>query len=85
MNALPVIDLTATGSNIARLRIRAGLTVKELQELFGFSTPQAIYNWQRGAAVPTVDNLAVLAVVLGVSIDDILIFQGRGGLRVSAS
>ncbi len=85
MNALPVIDLTATGSNIARLRIRAGLTVKELQELFGFSTPQAIYKWQRGAALPTVDNLAVLAAVLGVSIDDILIFQGRGGLRVSAS
>ena len=42
MDRIPVIDLTATGSNITRLRIHAGLTVKDLQDIFGFSTPQAI-------------------------------------------
>ena len=57
MNRIPVIDMTATGINITRLRINAGLTVKDLQDIFGFSTPQAIYKWQRGTALPTVDNL----------------------------
>ena len=76
MERMPVIDRAATGTNIARLRVNAGLTVRELQDVFGFSTPQAIYKWQRGAALPTVDNLAVLSAVFGVRIDDILIFQG---------
>ena len=74
MNRIPVIDLTATGVNITRLRVNAGLTVKDLQDIFGFSTPQAIYKWQRGTALPTVDNLVVLAAVFGVRIEDILIF-----------
>jgi len=66
MNRIPVIDMTATGVNITRLRINAGLTVKDLQDIFGFSTPQAIYKWQRGTALPTVDNLVVLAAIFGV-------------------
>ena len=76
--------MTATGLNITRLRVNAGLTVKDLQDIFGFSTPQAIYKWQRGTALPTVDNLVVLAAVFGVKIDDILIFQGCGVIRISA-
>ena len=83
MNQIPVIDMTATGINITRMRINAGLTVKDLQDIFGFSTPQAIYKWQRGTALPTVDNLVVLATVFGVRIDDILIFQD-GVIRFSA-
>ena len=83
MNRIPVIDMTATGNNINRMRINAGLTVKDLQDIFGFSTPQAIYKWQRGTALPTVDNLVVLATVFGVRIDDILIFQD-GVIRFTA-
>ena len=84
MNRIPVINMTATGNNITRLRINAGLTVKDLQDFFGFSTPQAIYKWQRGTALPTVDNLVVLAAVFGVKIDDILIFQNDDQLRIPA-
>ena len=84
MDRIPVIDLTATGINITRLRISAGLTVKDLQIIFGFSTPQAIYKWQRGTALPTVDNLVVLAAVFGVRIEDILIFQECGQVRITA-
>lgn len=84
MNRIPVINMTATGSNITRLRINAGLTVKDLQDIFGFSTPQAIYKWQRGTALPTVDNLVVLTAVFGVKIDDILIFQNDEELRIPA-
>ena len=84
MNRIPVIDMTATGINITRMRINAGLTVKDLQDIFGFSTPQAIYKWQRGMALPTVDNLVVLATVFGVKIDDILIFRVSGQICISA-
>ena len=84
MNIWPVIDMTATGQNIARLRKRAGLTVKDLQDIFGFATPQAIYKWQRGTAMPTLDNIAVLAAVFGVMIDDILVFENCVQQRVNA-
>lgn len=70
---VPTIDLMRTGANIVRLRKAAGLTVHDLQMVFGFNSPQAIYKWQNGAALPTVDNLIVLAALLHVRIDDILI------------
>lgn len=75
MCKLPVIDMTQTGQNIARLRQQKGLTVKELQDIFGFATPQAIYKWQHGTAIPTVDNLVVLAAVFGVAIEEILVVE----------
>ena len=73
MANLPVIDMVGTGQNIGRLRKQAGLSVKDLQDVFGFATPQAIYKWQQGAALPTLDNLVVLAAVLQVRMDDILV------------
>ena len=69
----PTIYLMRTGANIVRLRKAAGLTVHDLQMVFGFNSPQAIYKWQNGAALPTVDNLIVLAALLHVRIDDILV------------
>lgn len=70
---LPTIDLAQTGANIVSLRKAAGLTVHDLQMVFGFNSPQAIYKWQNGAALPTVDNLIVLATLFHVRIDDILV------------
>ena len=67
MFTMPTINMAATGRNIATLRTQAGLTVKDLQDVFGFATPQAIYKWQHGTAMPTLDNLIVLAMVLGVA------------------
>jgi len=84
MNCLPVIDMAATGMNIARLRRNAGLTVRDLQAVFGFSTPQAIYKWQRGDALPTLDNIVALAAVLGVTVEEILVLQDRIPLRAGA-
>lgn len=70
---MPTINVAATGANITKMRKDAGLTVKDLQNIFGFGTPQAIYKWQNGTALPTVDNLVVLAAVFGCRIDDILV------------
>ncbi|MBR3824403.1 MAG: helix-turn-helix transcriptional regulator [Lachnospiraceae bacterium] len=73
MMAIPIIDMVRTGQNINRLRKAAGISVKDLQDIFGFGTPQAIYKWQHGTALPTIDNLVVLAAVLGVKVDDVLV------------
>jgi len=68
-----VIDPIATGANIVRLRKERGLTVRDLQAYFGFEEPQAIYKWQRGQSLPTVDNLYALGALLEVPLDDILV------------
>ena len=75
MFTIPAIDMAKTGQNIVVLRKQAGLSVKDLQDAFGFATPQAIYKWQQGLALPTIDNLVVLAALLGVSIDDIIMID----------
>ena len=73
MEMIPMIDTIGTGRNITVLRKRAGLSVADLQDIFGFATPQAIYKWQRGMTLPTIDNLVVLATVFGVTMDEIIV------------
>ncbi len=75
---IPVIDMIATGQNITRLRNAAGMTVKDLQDVFGFANPQSIYKWQSGVCLPTLDNMVILAAVLQVGVDDIIVFQDAG-------
>ena len=69
----PTIDLLATGENILRMRESRGFTVRDLQQFFGFDAPQAIYKWQRGQTLPSVDNLFALSALFQVPIEDILI------------
>ena len=81
---LPTIDMIRTGKNINRLRKQANLSVKDLQNIFGFATPQAIYKWQQGVALPSIDNLVVLAAVLQVSLDDILVVNTVIPMQIGA-
>ncbi|MGN0745894.1 MAG: helix-turn-helix domain-containing protein [Aristaeellaceae bacterium] len=73
--AMPAVNLALTGQNIRALRKQRGLTVKDLQDIFGFATPQAIYKWQQGVNLPTVDNLVVLASVFDVPMERILVIE----------
>lgn len=73
VKVFPVIDLAATGNNIRRLRMERGLTVRDLQSYFGFEEPRAIYKWQKGESLPTVDNLYALGKLFGVPMDQILV------------
>lgn len=81
---IPSINMGRTGQNIAELRQRAGLSVRDMQDIFGFTTPQAIYKWQHGTALPTIDNLVVLAAIFQVRVDDILVLDIDGQMRNSA-
>ena len=84
LHTMPVINMVKTGQNIMRLRVAAGLSVKDLQNIFGFATPQAIYKRQHGTALPTIDNLVVLAAVFQVSMDEILVLDTVVQVPISA-
>ena len=58
------------------MRKAAGISVRDLQNVLGFTNPQAIYKWQNGDSLPTIDNLVILAAVLGVTVDEILVTDG---------
>ena len=74
-STFPMINMKATGENIVALRKQRGLSVADIQAYFGFEAPQAIYKWQKGQSLPSIDNLFALSRLLSVSIDDILIPQ----------
>ncbi len=73
MEIYPTINLKATGARIKELRMAKGITVIEISEFMGFAEPQAVYKWQRGESLPTVDNLFALSRILGTSMEDILV------------
>ncbi|MBR7039659.1 MAG: helix-turn-helix transcriptional regulator [Oscillospiraceae bacterium] len=72
---VPMIDMTATGANIRSLIHSKGLRVTDVQHICGFNTPQAIFKWMRGDALPSIDNLVILAHVLEVTVDEILVLR----------
>ena len=72
----PVIDMKATGAKIQQLREECGFTVRDLQHFFGFEEPTAIYHWQSGKNLPTVDNLCALSKLFGIPMDEIIVLRG---------
>lgn len=69
----PVIDLQKTGEKIKNLRKISGYSVRDLQEIFGFEYPQAVYSWEQGKNVPTIDNLLILSQLFSVPIETIVV------------
>ena len=69
----PVINMKATGRNIEHLRKEQHLRVRDVAEFMGFDATQAVYKWQRGESLPSVDNLLALSRLLGVSMEDLLV------------
>lgn len=66
------INPVATGARIKKLRKTSGYTVDQLCDIF-YISPQAIYKWQRGEALPTLDNMMVLCDLFKVKVEDIVV------------
>jgi transcriptional regulator with XRE-family HTH domain len=75
--AFPVIDMRATGENIRKLREQNGMKVRDLQEIFGFTSPMSIYKWQEGKTLPDYTNLLLLTDLWNVRVEDILVRENR--------
>ncbi|MBP3797328.1 MAG: helix-turn-helix transcriptional regulator [Ruminococcus sp.] len=61
---MPMVNMAATGANIKALIKANGLKVSDIQNKCGFNTPQSIFKWMRGDAMPSIDNLVILAYIL---------------------
>lgn len=69
----PVVDVKSTGNQIKKLRKECGFSVRDIQDIFGFEYPQAVYSWEQGKNIPTIDNLLVLARLFDVKIEELVI------------
>lgn len=72
MKTYPILDLQATGRQIKRIRMEKQISITDICEYMGFENPQAVYKWQRGESLPSVDNLFALSRLFETPIDNIL-------------
>ena len=49
-----------------------GLSVIDVQQFIGLSTPQAVYHWLNGRSLPTLDNVYALSELFNVPVDRII-------------
>ena len=69
----PVLDVEATGRKLRTVMNARGITPRQLQTILDFPYVQTVYNWIAGKNMPTIDNLVVVASILGVSMDDLVV------------
>lgn len=72
---MPTINMKMTGQKIADMISDKGFTIKAIQNIFGFNQPTAIYKWVHGVAMPTLDNMIILADIFECRVDDILVVE----------
>lgn len=69
------IDLIETGKRILIARVKAGLSVRDLQAALGLTAPNTIYKWQRGECLPKLDHLVIISVLLEVPMDELIVYR----------
>ena len=72
---MPYVNVEATGLNLKNLFKANNLKVKDVQAVFGFANPQAVYNWLSGKSLPTVDNLVILSALLHTTLDALVVID----------
>ena len=63
-------------NDLARARKEKGLSVRDMQRFFNFEEPRAIYKWQAGQTLPTLENQFALSRLFHVSMEDIVVSSG---------
>lgn len=71
----PMINLVKTGQNIKSMREEKGMSVQNLADFMEFEAVQAVYNWQTGKSLPSLENLKILSELFDKPMEDILIFE----------
>ncbi len=67
-----VLDATATGKKIREARNERHIIVARLVEMLDLCSEQAVYKWQRGDSMPSLDNLVSLCGILGITMDELI-------------
>ena len=69
------ISKVETGRRIRKLMKERGISVREIQEEMELESPQAVYKWLNGRAVPGIENLLMLARLLRVPMEEMLVLE----------
>jgi len=69
------ISKVETGKKIRKLMAWYGVTVREVQEEMGLESPQAVYKWINGRAIPSTENLLILSHLLNVPMEEMLVVE----------
>lgn len=72
MRPYPVIDAKATGEKILRRRVEKGYTVLDVQKYLNLACPQAVYHWQAGRSLPSIDNFYALSTMLETTVNELV-------------
>lgn len=67
------IDVAATGRKLREQRIACGLTRMDVFRLCGRFTSECLSRWENGTALPRLQDMAVLAAMYGVTVDDLVV------------
>lgn len=67
------IDMKRTGKHLKQLIMDAGYNVSDIQKFLELSCPQPVYRWYKGKALPTVDHLLILSILLGKHMEELIV------------
>ena len=73
--SFPVIDLVKTGNIIKRISKESGFSADMIRDLLGISDKSNVYKWFRGEVLPTVDNLLAMSILVGVTINELIVTE----------
>lgn len=73
--SFPVIQIEKTGKRLRNMRKENGIRVAAVCEYMGGISEQAVYKWERGACLPTIDNLLALSHLYHVQMEDLLVYE----------
>lgn len=68
----PEYDQHVLGHNLKRLRMRKGLSVKEVAEYMREGHVQTIYKWERGGSYPQADKILALMELYEATVEEVV-------------
>ena len=69
------LDKKLTGRKIGNLITTSQVTFEEVAAILGLTTPSVIYEWISGRKLPSIENLANLARMFNVKIEDVIVLR----------
>ena len=71
----PVINSEKTGKNIKKIISRSGMKMDDVMNYLGIVERSSLYRWFRGERIPSLETLLALSVLLGISVNDIVVID----------
>lgn len=69
------LDRKATGKLIRNAILESDLSFEDVSARLELASSRVIYEWMSGTKLPSLENLANLALMLSVKIEDIVALQ----------